>query len=118
MSYTHAFLGMDKPEDVIGLHLMQGTITLLLVVVCLNVAILVYARTATRQAEIAVRSALGVIAAAPLVRATRGDLVEGNEAVILPFVVALFMIAVGFLAALGPARRGLRIQPTEVLRDE
>ncbi len=68
--------------------------------------------------QLAVGAMLGVIAAAPLVRATRGDLVEGNEAVILPFVVALFMIAVGFLAALGPARRGLRIQPTEVLRDE
>jgi putative ABC transport system permease protein len=68
--------------------------------------------------QLAVGAMLGVIAAAPLVRATRGDLVEGNEPVILPFVVALFMIAVGFLAALGPARRGLRIQPTEVLRDE
>jgi putative ABC transport system permease protein len=68
--------------------------------------------------QLAVGAMLGVIAAAPLVKATRGDLVEGNEAVILPFVVALFMIAVGFLAALGPARRGLRIQPTEVLRDE
>ena len=32
---------------------------LLLVVVCVNVAILVYARTATRQGEIAVRGALG-----------------------------------------------------------
>ena len=33
--------------------------SLLLVVVCVNVAILVYARTATRQGEIAVRGALG-----------------------------------------------------------
>lgn len=38
---------------------LQGLILLLLVVVCVNVAILVYARTATRQGEIAVRSALG-----------------------------------------------------------
>ena len=52
-----------------------------------------------------------------LEKASRGDLVRGNAAVVLP-VVALFMMAVGFLAALGPARRGLRIQPTEVLRDE
>jgi ABC-type lipoprotein release transport system permease subunit len=32
--------------------------------------------------------------------------------------VALFMMAVGFLAALGPARRGLRIEPTEALREQ
>jgi hypothetical protein len=32
--------------------------------------------------------------------------------------VALFMIALGLLAVLGPMRRGLRIQPTEALRQE
>ena len=39
--------------------LMQLVVSLLLVVVCVNVSILVYARTATRQGEIAVRTALG-----------------------------------------------------------
>lgn len=38
---------------------LQFLLILLLVVVCVNVAILIYARTATRQAEIAVRTALG-----------------------------------------------------------
>lgn len=38
---------------------MQGTVSMLLVIVALNVAILIYARTATRQGEIAIRSALG-----------------------------------------------------------
>lgn len=38
---------------------MNGLISLLLVVVCVNVAVLVYARTATRRGEIAVRTALG-----------------------------------------------------------
>ena len=33
-------------------------------------------------------------------------------------VVAAFMTVVGLLAALGPARRGLSIQPTEALREE
>jgi ABC-type antimicrobial peptide transport system permease subunit len=41
----------------------------------------------------------------------------GREAVILPLVSAI-MIAVGLSAAIGPARRGLRIQPTEALREE
>jgi len=38
-------------------------------------------------------------------------------AVILP-LVAVFMTVVGLLAALGPARRGLRLHPTDALRDE
>jgi putative ABC transport system permease protein len=50
---------MEDPENVLALHIVQVLVTMLLVVVCVNVAILVYARTATRQAEIAVRSALG-----------------------------------------------------------
>jgi putative ABC transport system permease protein len=41
------------------LHVLQFFVTLLLIVVCVNVASLVYARTATRHGEIAVRSALG-----------------------------------------------------------
>ena len=40
-------------------YVVRAMLTLLLVVVCVNVAILVYARTATRRAEITVRSALG-----------------------------------------------------------
>jgi ABC-type antimicrobial peptide transport system permease subunit len=35
----------------------------------------------------------------------------------LPGVVAV-MFTVGLLAALGPARRGLAVQPTEALREE
>jgi ABC-type antimicrobial peptide transport system permease subunit len=42
----------------------------------------------------------------------------GDQAhIILPAVVAL-MFTVGLLAALGPARRGLAVQPTEALREE
>ena len=33
-------------------------------------------------------------------------------------IAALVMVLVGLVATLGPARRGLRIQPTEALRAE
>ena len=57
--YPYVFTDMDDPENALALHAIQIAIVMLLVVVCVNVAILVYARTATRQGEIAVRSALG-----------------------------------------------------------
>jgi hypothetical protein len=42
----------------------------------------------------------------------------GDQAlIILPSVVAL-MFTVGLLAAVGPARHGLAVQPTEALREE
>jgi predicted permease len=44
-----------------------------------------------------------------------GDLLDGRGPVLLPSI-ALLIMTVGLLAALGPARRGLRIQPTEALR--
>jgi ABC-type antimicrobial peptide transport system permease subunit len=44
---------------------------------------------------------------------TMGD----NALITLPSVVAL-MFSVGLLAAIGPARRGLAVQPTEALREE
>ena len=59
MPYTYAFNDMDDPVNALALYAMQLAFVLLLIVVCVNVAILVYARTATRQGEIAVRGALG-----------------------------------------------------------
>ena len=58
-----------------------------------------------------------MIAAVLLEQATHGDLMRGNGAVVLPIVV-VFMTVVGLLAALGPARRGLGIDPAEALRSE
>jgi hypothetical protein len=46
-----------------------------------------------------------------------GEMFQGQGAVILP-LVAVVMTVVGLLAALGPAQRGLRIQPKEALREE
>ena len=57
LPYTLAFT--DSPELTWALQLVQGLISMLLVVIGTNVAILVYARTASRTGEIAVRTALG-----------------------------------------------------------
>lgn len=53
--YTHAF---NEPGAWV-FHFVQLLITMLLVVVCVNVAVLTYARTVTRRGEITVRNALG-----------------------------------------------------------
>jgi predicted permease len=65
--------------------------------------------------QIALGLLVGVAAAAGLEAATGGGLMGGRGGVLLPAFAAA-MAAVGLLAALGPARRGLRIQPTEALR--
>ena len=46
-----------------------------------------------------------------------GVIMRGHASVVLP-AVALVIIAVGFVAALGPARRSLKIEPTEALREQ
>jgi predicted permease len=59
MSFAQSWFELDDPDTRLVYNMVQFIVTLLLVVICVNVAILVYARTATRQGEIAVRSALG-----------------------------------------------------------
>ncbi|HEV2130798.1 MAG TPA: FtsX-like permease family protein, partial [Longimicrobiaceae bacterium] len=70
---------------------------------------------ATRQLALGV--AVGLAAAVALDRLSGGALMEGTGLLLVPGT-ALFMLVVGVLAAGGPARRGLRIQPTEALRAE
>ena len=57
--YAYQFSEADQPANKLALQLARFFITLLLVVISINVAVLVYARTAARQAEISVRTALG-----------------------------------------------------------
>ena len=72
-------------------------------------------------ARAALQLAVGVVAGLALVvvadRLTGGELMFRTGPLIIP-ATALFMVVVGLIAAAGPARHGLRIQPTEALRSE
>jgi putative ABC transport system permease protein len=101
---------------------------LLLMPPCANIAILVYARTVTRRDEFTVRTALGasrgrivmqlfVEAIALRLHSSLPIAEAGGRSIpgIVPASAAL-MIVVGLLAVAGPARRAIRIDPTEALR--
>lgn len=59
MSYTDTHTGMDNAGSLLPVRIMIGVLSLLVLIPFVNVAILVYARTATRAGEISIRSALG-----------------------------------------------------------
>ena len=65
--------------------------------------------------QIAIGIVVGIGVMALLDTATEGEMLGGRSAFLLP-AVAVLMSVVGLLAAVGPARRALRIQPTEALR--
>jgi predicted permease len=69
------------------------------------------------SAQIGAGIAAGLAIAAVLEWLGDGSHMGGRGDVLLPAVAGL-MFTVGILAALGPARRGLAVQPTEALRDE
>jgi predicted permease len=91
--YTDAFSEIDDPDDALAAYAIEIAIVLLLVLICVNVAILVYARTATRQGEIAVRGALG---------ASRGRIVAQL------FVEALMLAGVSAAIGIGLTAVALR----------
>ena len=74
----------------------------------------VFSRVAVQVAIGVVLGALGAMALAP---ASEGVVLAGRLALVTP-AIALTMVLVGAVAAYGPARRSLRIQPTEALRGE
>jgi putative ABC transport system permease protein len=87
MPYAHPVLDIQG-ITVWEVAVMQFFVSLLLVIVAVNVGILVYARTATRQGEIAVRTALG---------ASRGRIV--GQLFIEALVLASVAAAVGVVLA-------------------
>jgi hypothetical protein len=68
-------------------------------------------------AQLGAGAAIGLLAATGLETVLEGDAAFRGKTVLLP-MVALCTMGVGLLAAIGPARRGLRIQPIEALREE
>ena len=68
-------------------------------------------------AQLGAGAALGLIAAVGLEQILEGDMVRHYRAMLLP-LVALLMMTFGAIAAIGPVRQGLRIQPFDALRDE
>ncbi|HYR07194.1 MAG TPA: ABC transporter permease [Longimicrobium sp.] len=67
--------------------------------------------------QLALGLGVGIGVAVLLEVLTQGGVMDGKGAVLLP-AVAMLMLGVGMLAAIGPARRGLRIQPMDALRQE
>ena len=84
--FTEAFIGIDTPAMQFGLRSVQFGAAILLVIIGVNVAILVYARTATRFGEITVRTALG---------ATRGRVVM--QLFVEALVLSLFAAMLGLM---------------------
>jgi putative ABC transport system permease protein len=68
-------------------------------------------------AQLGAGAVFGLIAAVGLERILEGDMMRNYRAMLLPLVV-LLMMTIGVIAAIGPVRQGLRIQPIEALRDE
>src|SRR5688572_8477886 len=93
LPYTRAFFDMDSPESVWAGHLFRLFFSLLLVVVAVNVAILVYARTATRVGEIAVRTALGASRARVVTQLFAEALVLSATAAIVGLTIAAIVLA-------------------------
>jgi putative ABC transport system permease protein len=72
----------------------------------------------TRAAlQLAAGIVVGTVLALMIDRASEGEML-GSLGRVLVLVTVVIMTIVGLFATLGPARRGLRIQPTEALRAE
>ncbi len=102
---THAHLrpfvarlgqGLETPADIVGLALMVGPSLLVLVLACTTVGTLFYARTAIREGEMAMRSALG---------ASRARII--SQLFVEALVLASIAAVVGLIAADRTLRWGI-----------
>ena len=91
MPYAHSILDIQG-STIFEVAMIQSMMSLLAVIVAVNVGVLVYARTATRQREIAVRTAIG---------ASRRRIVAQL------FIEALVLSAVASIAGIALARFGI-----------
>jgi putative ABC transport system permease protein len=92
--YTDVFMNAEAGSENVTFGFLRFLITILLVIVAMNVAVLVYARTVARTGEIAVRTALG---------ATRGRIVAQL------FAEAFILSGISALVGLGIVVLGLRM---------
>jgi predicted permease len=135
-----------KQQATIALRLMLLAVGLVVVTVLLLSAAGIYAlmsfTVSQRRKEIGIRAAMGAdsrqllrsiftkaalqLAAGVVVGialgllldvASDGEMLGSSGRSLLP-IMAVVMVIVGMAATIGPARRGLRIQPTEALRAE
>ena len=67
--------------------------------------------------QLSIGCAVGLVLTFSLDRSGGGELLAGHGAIAIPAVMALMLLS-GILAALGPARRGLRVHPADALKSE
>jgi ABC-type antimicrobial peptide transport system permease subunit len=67
--------------------------------------------------QLAAGVVLGIVLTLLIDRASDGEMLGTLGRTLLPLTAGIMTI-VGLLATVGPARRGLRVQPTEALRAE
>jgi putative ABC transport system permease protein len=92
LPFAQSYAELDTPMALVAVAAVRVVTVFLLVVICVNVAVLVFARTATRQGEVAVRSALG---------ASRGRIVAQlfGEALVLSVLGAAIGLGILWIVA-------------------
>ncbi|HEY0810046.1 MAG TPA: ABC transporter permease, partial [Longimicrobiales bacterium] len=103
--YTYPFFEVDDAGATWYFHLFKVSISMLLVLICANVAVLVYARTVTRMGEMAVRNALGASRGRIIAQLFVEGLVLAMIAAVMGVLIArwaLRQIAVSVEQTMGP----------------